>query len=85
MIAVSQENIDRERSSFFSSELRAASKRKIMLINGKKRGEIFSFLGLQPSFLGASPLAPHARSRSTVIQRETALSLRKTKLERVPQ
>lgn len=78
MIAVSQENIDRERSSFFSSELRAASKRKIMLINGKKRGEIFSFLG-------ASPLAPHARSRSTVIQRETALSLRKTKLERVPQ
>ena len=53
----------------FSSEPRAASKRKIMLINGKKRGEIFSFPGLQPSFLAASPLAPHACSRSTVIQK----------------
>ena len=53
----------------FSSEPRAAGKRKIMLINGKKRGEIFSFLGLQPSFLAASPLAPHACSRSTVIQK----------------
>ena len=53
----------------FSSEPRAASKRKIMLINGKKRGEIFPFLGLQPSLLAATPLAPHACSRSTVIQK----------------
>ena len=72
----------------FSSELRAASKRKIMLINGKKTGEIFSFPGLQPSFLAASPLAPHACSRSTVIQKTNKRLLSvsgKTKLEIVLQ
>ena len=37
-------------------------KSRIMQINGKKE-EIFSLIGLPPSFLAASPLAPHAFTR----------------------